>query len=231
MTLHEMIYHRKSCRSFTGKPVEPEMIERILSFDPKPLYPEIKVRMDIVSRTYHYFRVTYLPPGQDATVSWPEPDFKFRNDRDYPVKIVAWCDNDNAQLTIQIWGTDTDGSYVTLRQTSEPLYDGMYTSVLVAYKVRTFRDVYDADGNLLETISEPFGTYHLHDEDIDWPPEKYKQEMTDFSDPLDLLEKEMARLKELGHEREWQRQYIKYKYLKPLVDDLEVQLNGEKSVG
>ena len=50
MTLNEMIYHRKSCRSFTGKPVEPERIEKILSFEPKALYPEIKVRMDIVSR-------------------------------------------------------------------------------------------------------------------------------------------------------------------------------------
>ena len=50
MTLKEMIYHRKSCRSFTGKPVDAEMIEKILSFEPKPLYPDIKVRMDIVSR-------------------------------------------------------------------------------------------------------------------------------------------------------------------------------------
>lgn len=50
MTLNEMIYHRKSCRSFTGKSVDAEMIEKILSFDLKPLYPEIKVRMDIVSR-------------------------------------------------------------------------------------------------------------------------------------------------------------------------------------
>ena len=50
MTLNEMIGHRKSCRSFTGKPVDAEMIEKILSFEPKPLYPEIKVRMDIVSR-------------------------------------------------------------------------------------------------------------------------------------------------------------------------------------
>lgn len=50
MTLNEMIYHRKSCRSFTGKPVDGEMMEKILSFEPKPLYPEIKVRMDIVSR-------------------------------------------------------------------------------------------------------------------------------------------------------------------------------------
>ena len=50
MTLNEMIYHRKSCRSFTGKPVDAEMIEKILSFEPKSLYPEIKVRLDLVSR-------------------------------------------------------------------------------------------------------------------------------------------------------------------------------------
>lgn len=50
MTLNEMIYHRKSCRSFTGMPVDAETIEKILSFDPKPLNPDIKIRMDIVSR-------------------------------------------------------------------------------------------------------------------------------------------------------------------------------------
>jgi nitroreductase len=50
MTLSEMIYQRKSCRSFTGKSVDAEMIEKILSFEMKPLYPEIKARMDIVSR-------------------------------------------------------------------------------------------------------------------------------------------------------------------------------------
>ena len=52
-----------------------------------------------------------------------------------------------------------------------------------------------------------------------------------LKDELDLLEKEMTRLKELGHDREWQKQYIKYKYLKPLVESLEVQLNGKESVG
>lgn len=52
-----------------------------------------------------------------------------------------------------------------------------------------------------------------------------------LKDELDLLEKEMIRLKELGHDREWQRQYIKHKYLKPLVESLEVQLDGKESVG
>ena len=50
MTRNEMIYKRKSCRSFTGKPVDAEMIEKIMSFEMKPLYPDIEVRMDIVSR-------------------------------------------------------------------------------------------------------------------------------------------------------------------------------------
>ncbi|MDF2803699.1 MAG: hypothetical protein K0S61_3602 [Anaerocolumna sp.] len=42
---------------------------------------------------------------------------------------------------------------------------------------------------------------------------------------LDLMEKEMIRFKELGRERDWQRQYVKWQYLKPLVDSLEVQIN------
>ena len=50
MTLNEMIFKRKSCRSFTGKPVDAERLQKILSFEPKPLYPEIKVRMDIVDK-------------------------------------------------------------------------------------------------------------------------------------------------------------------------------------
>ncbi|WP_252235948.1 site-specific integrase [Clostridium sp. CH2] len=45
---------------------------------------------------------------------------------------------------------------------------------------------------------------------------------------LDLMEKEMERYKELGQQRSWERQYVKYKYLKPLVDSLEEQINEEK---
>ncbi len=48
---------------------------------------------------------------------------------------------------------------------------------------------------------------------------------------LDLLEKEMARLKELDYEREWQKQYIKCKYLKPLLESLEEQLDAKESIG
>ena len=50
MTLNEMIYHRKSCRSFTNVPVDAATIETIKAFPMKPLYPDIKVHWDIVSR-------------------------------------------------------------------------------------------------------------------------------------------------------------------------------------
>jgi len=50
MTLNEMIYHRKSCRSFVSKPVDGETIGKILSVALKPLYPQIKVHWEIVSR-------------------------------------------------------------------------------------------------------------------------------------------------------------------------------------
>ncbi len=50
MTLKEMIYHRKSCRSFTNVPVDAAVIETIKAFPMKPLYPEIHVHWDIVPR-------------------------------------------------------------------------------------------------------------------------------------------------------------------------------------
>lgn len=50
MTMQEMIFRRKSCRSFASKPVEGELLEKVKSFQPKPLYPDIRVRMEIVDR-------------------------------------------------------------------------------------------------------------------------------------------------------------------------------------
>jgi len=45
---------------------------------------------------------------------------------------------------------------------------------------------------------------------------------------LDLMEAEMKRLKELGQERAWQIHHVKHKYLKPLVESLEVQINDQE---
>ena len=50
MTLNEMIFKRKSCRNFTGTPVDAATIETIKAFPMKPLYPDIQVHWDIVPR-------------------------------------------------------------------------------------------------------------------------------------------------------------------------------------
>ena len=50
MTLKEMIFKRKSCRSFTGAPVDAATVETIKAFPMKPLYPNIKVHWEIVPR-------------------------------------------------------------------------------------------------------------------------------------------------------------------------------------
>ncbi|WP_195513415.1 tyrosine-type recombinase/integrase [Turicibacter sanguinis] len=42
---------------------------------------------------------------------------------------------------------------------------------------------------------------------------------------LELMEKEMKRFKEEDRERDWQRLYVKHKFLKPLVEELEAQLD------
>ncbi len=43
---------------------------------------------------------------------------------------------------------------------------------------------------------------------------------------LELMEIEMDRLKLLNRERDWQRQFVKYQYLKPLVESLEAQMDA-----
>ncbi len=128
-------------------------------------------RMEITDRTNHYFRVSYLPLGQDATVSWPDPDFKFTNNRDYPVKIVAWCDNDARELTIQIWGTDVDGIYVTLSYDQYAVMHEKYTDICIGWNVYLFIHYWDADGNYLYTREGWDSTYFKHDYEYTLPEE------------------------------------------------------------
>ena len=67
----------------------------------------------MTERTNHTYISSYVPIGRDATVSWGGPDFKFKNNRDYPIKIEA--NYANNKLTCKIIGTNVDGSYVKLQ--------------------------------------------------------------------------------------------------------------------
>ncbi len=144
-------------------------------------------QMKTVYRESHYFRVDYLPLGYDATVSWQKPDFKFRNDRDFPVKIVAYCDDEAKSLTVEIWGTDVDGSYVELSYWDNPVYDEEFADVVIGTQARAFRKVYDKDGNFLYRVDEPYSMYHLHEDEIQWPEEEEEGEEGEEKDPFEGL--------------------------------------------
>ncbi len=132
----------------------------------------LAANLETVDRTCHYFAVGYLDKGLDATVSWPGPDFKFKNNRDYPIKIVAYSDHNSKALTIEIWGSNIDGTYVVPKSSWWPIYDTTYPDVQTGWGAFSMRYLYDKDGNLIDKIDEAGSTYYLHDEDIKWPEQE-----------------------------------------------------------
>lgn len=58
--------------------------------------------LDIVERSNHQFVPSYVTASRDATVVYGSIDFKFRNNRDYPIKLI--CSVANGVATFQIFG-------------------------------------------------------------------------------------------------------------------------------
>lgn len=69
----------------------------------------LKANLGIVERKNHQFVTSYLPAGQDATVVYGLTDFKFKNTRNYAVKISASASNGIA--TVSIYGIKEDEEY------------------------------------------------------------------------------------------------------------------------
>ena len=133
--------------------------------------------LDIVLRYCHMFNPGYMPIGCDATVSWGGPDFAFRNSRNYPIKIVTSYNDDTNELTCTIMGTKVDDHYVVMTNAVLASYD--YQTVYqespdvapgeevidqyghTGYHVRTWRNIYDGDGNLLSSRVEADSHYDV----------------------------------------------------------------------
>ncbi len=65
--------------------------------------------LEIVERYNHSSVVSYVNAGLDATVSYGSKDFKFKNSREYAIKINA--EAKNGILTIEILGIPEDEEY------------------------------------------------------------------------------------------------------------------------
>lgn len=67
----------------------------------------LMANLEIVERHQHGLPVGYVPPSRDATVYSPVLDFKFKNNRETPIKIVTSFTY-NGSLNVSIYGTKQD---------------------------------------------------------------------------------------------------------------------------
>ncbi|MBO1512095.1 VanW family protein [Metabacillus bambusae] len=58
--------------------------------------------LEILELHSHSLSVGYVPAGRDATVSWGGPDFKFMNNKDYPVMIKTIVNKSSGSIEVQI---------------------------------------------------------------------------------------------------------------------------------
>ena len=72
--------------------------------------------LEIVERRNHQFLTSYVDEGRDATVAWGSIDFKFKNTRSYPIKIVATAKN--GVCTMSIYGIKEDTEYEVIIQSN-----------------------------------------------------------------------------------------------------------------
>ena len=134
--------------------------------------------LEIVKRTAHGFASSYIGLGLDATVSGGGPEFIFRNNTLYPIKIEAIYSADN-HLTVNIRGTKTDDTYVKMRTVvlsttpfeeqivekadMEPGTQVVDQTPYTGYVVDTYRQIYDGSGKLLSETYEARSNYRKRD--------------------------------------------------------------------
>ena len=141
--------------------------------------------LKITSRSNHMYAVSYLPLGMDATVNWGTIDFKFKNNREYPIKIVSYVEG--KQLYVQILGTKTDDTEIkltyevvsttgfdTVNEVDETLAPGeskVKTTGYTGYVVNTYKNYYNADGERTDSVLIAKNTYRKRDKVVLVGPE------------------------------------------------------------
>lgn len=137
--------------------------------------------LEIVERTNHGYEPSYVKAGLDATVSWGGPEFIFKNNRDYPIKLI--CETSGKILKIYVYGLKTDNDYTVeldARYLSTIKYSTTYkedsslapgeTKVIQSgsngCKTATYKNLYDKDGNLVSSECISRDTYNPHNQII-----------------------------------------------------------------
>ena len=69
----------------------------------------LRANLEIVERKNHRYAVSYVPLGTDATVAYGSIDFRFKNNRKYPIKVIA--SSSNGVCTVSIMGIKEETEY------------------------------------------------------------------------------------------------------------------------
>ena len=105
--------------------------------------------LEVVERTNHMFLSTYAPGGRDATVAYGSLDFRFKNNRSYPIKIASSVQG--GYCTVQIYGLRTDDDYRV----------EIFTNKIGARTYQTFKTLYQY-GAWVSTDLISTDTYSKH---------------------------------------------------------------------
>ncbi|MDD2376141.1 MAG: VanW family protein [Clostridia bacterium] len=124
--------------------------------------------MEIIERHQHGLPVGYVPPSRDATVYGNVLDFKFKNTRNYPIKIITTY-SESGNMNISIYGTKEKEEYditlsskilyyipYTTKYTYDTFLDSGVTSIIVKGVNGYASEAYitkKLDGTLVSTIS------------------------------------------------------------------------------
>ena len=167
----------KAAAAYSGGKVVQEVGGGICQISTTLYNAVLLANLEITERYNHGFEPSYVKPGMDATVSWGGPDFKFTNNRDYPIKIVSYANNGIANFKIYGLKRDTDYKvvidsyitstiyYTTTYQKDSSLPSG--TSKVIqsgsnGCKSVTYKSLYDSDGNLVSKECISRDTYNPH---------------------------------------------------------------------
>ena len=153
-------------------------------------YAVLHTTLEVVERRSHMYNTGYVPAGMDATVYYGSTDFRFKNNTNYPVKIVteSYDQGGSRYLTVKLYGTNETGTYAVPKSTT---YDQVtpttqykadssiprgttqvdrkqnpYTGV----KAKTVRYVYNKDGSLKEEQIMGASTYKMRPKTIYYNP-------------------------------------------------------------
>ena len=141
---------------------------------------QLLANLKTVERVCHMMTVGYVPLGRDATVDWGTIDYRFMNDRDYPIKIEIDTSS-YGTITVNILGTKVDNEPSVKLEVTNTQYLPFNTQTvenpdlpLGEEKVVTkgkntitcdlYRVVVDANGDVISRTFETKSRYRGNDE-------------------------------------------------------------------